>query len=248
MPRYCITVEYDGTPYCGWQRQDNLPTVQQTLDDVIAEFCRHEVAVFGAGRTDTGVHATGQVAHFDLQKTWRPEKIVEAMNGLLRLREAKIAIVGCIAVDDEFDARFSATKRHYRYRIINRRAPLILEEGRAWWVRYPLDETRIHDAAQRLVGKHDFTTFRSVQCQAKSPVRTLDSLDVKRKGDLIIITASARAFLHNQVRSLVGTIKMAGDERWSADDVENALIARDRSACAPVAPACGLYLTQVDYE
>lgn len=248
MPRYRITIEYDGEPYCGWQRQDGLPTVQQTLENAIEHFCRHEVDLFGAGRTDTGVHASAQVAHFDLKEVWRPDKVVEAMNGILRLWEAKIAIIKCEAVDDDFDARFSAIKRHYRYRILNRRAPLILQEGRAWWVRYPLDEKRMHEAAQLLIGQHDFTTFRSVQCQAKSPMRTLDTLNVSRDGDLIEITASARAFLHNQVRSLVGTVKMVGADRWRMEDVEAALNARDRKACAPVAPACGLYLEQVDYE
>ncbi|MCF6322648.1 MAG: tRNA pseudouridine(38-40) synthase TruA [Rhizobiaceae bacterium] len=247
MPRYRINIEYDGTPYCGWQRQDGHPSVQQSIEEVIEHFCQHKVRLFGAGRTDTGVHALAQVAHFELEKQWKPQKIFEATNGVLRQRGENIAITNCQQVDDEFDARFSALKRHYRYRIINRMAPLTLDAERAWWVRFPLDVEAMHEAAQLLIGKHDFTTFRSVDCQAKSPVRTLDVLNVTRTGEEIEITVSSRSFLHNQVRSLAGTLKIVGDGKWNRQDVGNALAAMDRKQCGPVAPACGLYLVGVDY-
>ena len=247
MPRYRIDIEYDGTPYRGWQRQSGHPSVQQSIEEAIEHFCQHKVTIFGAGRTDTGVHALAQVAHFDLHQSWLPGKIFEATNGILRQRSQTIAVINCREISDDFDARFSATRRHYRYRIINRKAPLTLNRDRAWWVRFPLDDKAMHDGAQRLVGHHDFTTFRSINCQAKSPVKTLDLLEVTRQGEEIEITASSRSFLHNQVRSLVGALKMVGDGKWTVGDVGAALEAKDRKRCGPVAPACGLYLVKVDY-
>ncbi len=248
MPRYRLEIEFDGTPYRGWQRQAGAPSVQQAIEETIEQFCQHKVTVFGAGRTDTGVHATAQVAHVDLDKEWTTDKFFEAANGILRQRGDAIAITGCEKAADEFDARFSAVRRHYRYRIINRLAPLALEATRAWWVRFPLDAAAMHEAAQKLVGHHDFTTFRSVNCQAKSPMKTLERLDVFRtEGDEIEVTAVSRSFLHNQVRSMVGTLKMVGDGKWTAADVRQVLEAKDRASCGPVAPAHGLYLTKVEY-
>ena len=248
MPRYRIDIEYDGTPYCGWQRQDGHPSVQQAIEETISQFCQHKITLFGAGRTDTGVHAIGQVAHFDLQKEWPAQKVFEASNGILRQRGELVSIIKCTQVPLEFDARFSAVKRHYRYHILNRRPPLTLDKTRAWWVRYPLNAEAMHEAAQRLIGRHDFTTFRSVDCQAKSPVKTLDQLDVRRHGEEIEIIVSSRSFLHNQVRSIAGSLKMVGDGKWSADDLATALEAKDRRSCGPVAPPHGLYLVAVDYE
>ncbi len=247
MGRYRIDIEYDGTPYNGWQRQIKYPSVQQSIEEAIEFFCQHKVTLFGAGRTDARVHALGQVAHFELEKEWRPQKLFEAINGILRQRGDLISITNVENVPDDFNARFSATKRHYRYRIINRQAPLTLDQTRAWWVRYPLDEEAMHDAAQVLVGRHDFTTFRSIKCQAKSPIRTLEKLDVRRHGEEIEITVTSRAFLHNQVRSLVGALRAVGDGKWTKADVADALAAKDHRACAAVAPACGLYLVRVDY-
>jgi len=203
------------------------------------------VSVRGAGRTDSGVHATGQVAHFDLAREWDPAKIREALN--FHLRPDPIAVISCRQVGDDFDARFSATARHYRYVILNRRAPPALDRNRVWWVPVPLDHEAMRDGAQLLAGHHDFTTFRAAQCQAASPVKTLDRLEVSRQGSIILIEASARSFLHNQVRSLVGSLKLVGTGRWRPHDCRRALEARDRKACGPVAPPDGLYLTQVDY-
>jgi len=248
MPRYKLTVEYDGTDYYGWQRQPGLMSVQQAIEEAMQKFAQHEVAVFAAGRTDAGVHALGQVIHVDLEKDWKVEKVQEATNGLLKLERHPIAVTKAELVEADFDARFSATYRAYRYRIINRVAPLTVERERAWWIRFPLNEELMHDAAQTLLGKHDFTTFRSTDCQAKSPIRTLDKLDVTRISENEIeIIAEARAFLHNQVRSLVGSLKLVGDGRWTKQDLENARDALDRKACGPVAPACGLYLMRVGY-
>jgi tRNA pseudouridine38-40 synthase len=248
MPRYRLTIEYDGTSYFGWQRQAGFITVQQALEDALARFTQHEVTLFGAGRTDTGVHALAQVAHVDLQRDWSPEKVAEAANGILRQAGHGVAVIGCARVSVQFDARFSARRRHYRYRIINRRPPLTLELNRAWWVRKPLDINAMHQAAQLLVGHHDFTTFRSVNCQAKSPFKTLDMLSVTAAGGCEIeIAASSRSFLHNQVRSMAGTLKLVGEGKWAACDVSAARDARDRKACGPVAPACGLYLARIDY-
>ena len=245
MPRYKLTIEYDGTPYVGWQAQDNGISVQGALTDAIAAFAGQRVAVQGAGRTDTGVHALGQVAHVDLAKDWDIDTVRDAIN--FHLRPQPIAVLAAEQVAADFDARFSAVKRHYLYRIINRRADLTLEQNRAWRVPRLLDSEAMHEAAQRLLGKHDFTTFRSTECQAKSPVKTLDRLDVARDGEEVRIAAAARSFLQHQVRSMVGSLVHVGEGKWRIDDLAAALAARDRSACGQVAPPHGLYLVQVEY-
>ena len=245
MPRYKIIIEYDGGPFSGWQIQDNAPSVQGALASAIEAFSGQKVAVQGAGRTDAGVHALGQVAHFDLAKDHATDTVRDALNA--QLRPNPVAILSAEIVPPDFDARRSALRRHYRYRIANRRPDLALERGRAWRVPRPLDAAAMHQAAQRLIGKHDFTTFRSAECQAKSPEKTLDRLDVMRAGDEIHIAAMARSFLHNQVRSMVGSLVMVGDGKWSASDLARALEARNRAACGPVAPPEGLYLVKVDY-
>jgi tRNA pseudouridine38-40 synthase len=245
MPRYKLTIEYDGTPYVGWQIQDNGPTIQGALTDAIAAFTGKYPIVYGAGRTDAGVHALGQVAHVDLARDWDIDNVRDAIN--FHLRPRPIAVLVAERVDETFDARFSATRRHYLYRISNRRADLALEQNRAWRVPRPLDRDAMHDAAQKLTGKHDFTTFRSTECQAKSPVKTLDRLDVARDGDDVRVTASARSFLQHQVRSMVGSLVHVGEGKWSADDLAAALAARDRATCGQVAPPHGLYLVRVEY-
>jgi tRNA pseudouridine38-40 synthase len=246
MPRYKLTIEYDGRPFVGWQLQDNGPSVQGVLAAAIAAFCGEEGRVQGAGRTDAGVHALGQVGHVDLAKDWDEDTVRDAVNA--HLRPHPVAVLKAERVADTFDARFSAIRRHYRYRIISRRADLTLERGLAWRIGKLLDAAAMHAAAQRLVGRHDFTTFRHADCQAKSPVKTLDRLDVERSADEIDVAASARSFLHTQVRSMVGALALVGEGKWTADDVSTALAKRDRAACAPVAPPDGLYLTRVDYE
>lgn len=245
MPRYKLTLEYDGTPFAGWQIQEEQTSVQGRLSQAINDFSGEVVIPRGAGRTDAGVHATGQVAHFDLEKDWTPDKVRDALNA--QLRPEPISVIACELAAEDFDARFSAKARHYLYRIIDRRAPLALERNRAWGVYRPLDVKMMHEAAQVLVGHHDFTTFRSTECQASSPEKTLDQVEVSRHGEVIRIETSARSFLHNQVRSMVGSLKAVGEGRWSKGDLEKALEARDRAACSPVAPACGLYLAKVDY-
>ena len=245
MPRYRITIEYDGMPYVGWQVQANGLSIQGELEQAIVRFAGEAVGVRGAGRTDAGVHAIGQVAHFDLTREWEPFKIREAMN--YHLKPRPIAVLDCSIAPDSFDARFSATGRHYLYRILNRRALPALDQNRVWWLPIPLDAEVMHVAAQHLLGRHDFTTFRAAGCQAKSPVKTLDKLDVVRVGDEIRITTSARSFMHNQVRSMVGSLKLVGAGRWQPEDMARALAARDRAKCGPVAPPQGLYLTGVDY-
>jgi tRNA pseudouridine38-40 synthase len=245
MPRYKLTIEYDGRPFVGWQVQDNGPSVQGVLAAAIAAFCGEEARVQGAGRTDAGVHALGQVGHVDLAKDWDEDTVRDALNA--HLRPHPVAVLKAEWVADTFDARFSAIRRHYRYRIISRRADLTFERGLAWRIAKPLDSAAMHAAAQRLVGRHDFTTFRHAECQAKSPVKTLDRLDVERSADEIDVTASARSFLHTQVRSMVGALALVGEGKWTADDISTALAKRDRTACAPVAPPDGLYLTRVDY-
>lgn len=245
MTRYRITLEYDGGDFVGWQRQANGPSVQAALEEAIRRFCGETVLVEGAGRTDAGVHATGQVAHFDLAKETTAETVMRAVN--FHLKPAPVAVLAAEAVADDFHARFSATGRAYLYRIANRRAPLALERGRAWFVPQPLDAAAMHEAAQRLVGRHDFSSFRASECQAQSPVKTLDLLTVERVGEIIEVRAAARSFLHHQVRNFVGSLKLVGEGRWSADDLSAVLAARDRTAAGPTAPACGLYLTQVTY-
>jgi len=245
MPRYKLVIEYDGAPFCGWQVQDNGLSVQGVLAAAVAAFAGETVAIQGAGRTDAGVHAAGQVAHVDLAKEWDTDTVRDAVNA--HLRPHPVAVLSAEIVTADFDARFSAVQRHYRYRIVNRRADLALDRSRAWRIGRSLDAGAMQAAAQRLVGQHDFTTFRAAECQAKSPVKTLDRLDVARHGDEIDVHASARSFLHTQVRSMVGSLALVGEGKWSADDLARALAARDRTACGPVAPADGLYLVRVDY-
>ena len=245
MPRFKLTIEYDGTPFVGWQTQDNGPSVQSVLTGAIAAFSCEPATIAAAGRTDAGVHALGQVAHVDLAKDWDCGTVRDALNA--HLRPHPIAVLRVEQVADNFDARFSATKRHYLYRIVNRRADLALDLNRAWRVPRPLDETAMHHAAQQLIGKHDFTTFRSAECQAKSPLKTLDRLDVARDGDNIRVSASARSFLQHQVRSMVGSLVHVGERKWGAGDLAAALAARDRTACGQVAPPQGLYLVRVEY-
>jgi tRNA pseudouridine38-40 synthase len=247
MPRYRLDIEYDGSAYAGWQWQAGQPSVQAAIERAFRAFCGEDVSLRGAGRTDAGVHATGQVAHVDLGRDWPADTVRDAVNAHLQKASETVAILGASQVPPEFDARFSAIGRHYLYRIVNRRAPLTLERKKAWRVPKTLDAAAMHEAAQTLVGKHDFTTFRSTECQAQSPVRTLDRLDVTRSGDTIEIRASARSFLHNQVRSMVGSLKRVGEGGWTAADVKAALEARDRGRCGQVAPPDGLYLVKVDY-
>jgi tRNA pseudouridine38-40 synthase len=246
MPRYKLTIEYDGTDFVGWQRQANGPSIQEAIETALASTCGTEVVIRGAGRTDAGVHALGQVAHADLERDWRPDVLRDALNAHLRPR--RVAILRAELVANDFDARFSAVRRHYLYRIINRRAPLTVEAGRAWLVKRQLDAGAMHDAAQVLVGQHDFSTFRDAECQAACPVRTLDRLDVLKAGDTIEVHASARSFLHHQVRSMVGSLEYVGAGKWSRADLGAVLEARERARCGTVAPAAGLYLMAVDYE
>jgi tRNA pseudouridine38-40 synthase len=245
MPRYRLTIEYDGTPFSGWQRQPDRPSVQQALEEAIAAMSSETVTTQAAGRTDAGVHALGQVAHFDLGKSWDPFRIREALN--YHLRPQPVAIIAADAVDDSFEARFSARARHYEYRILNRRAPPVIERNHVWHLPMPLDADAMDHAAGLILGTHDFTTFRSAECQAKSPLRTLDAFAVRRELDHIVITASARSFLHHQVRSMVGSLKMVGEGKWSPAEFRAALDARDRRRCGAMAPSAGLYLTRVDY-
>jgi pseudouridylate synthase I len=247
MPRYRMTVEYDGTPYVGWQRQENGMSVQEALETAVLSLTGETVSIRGAGRTDSGVHALGQVVHVDLGRSWEGYKLRNALNAHLALAGQAVAVLDAVRVDETFDARFSALRRHYLYRIISRPARLAIEANRAWWVPKPLDHERMHEAAQQLVGHHDFTTFRSAHCQATSPMRTLDRLDVTRDGDVIEIRATAQSFLHNQIRSFAGTLKLAGEGKMTPADVRAALEARDRAACGPVAPPEGLYFLRVDY-
>jgi tRNA pseudouridine38-40 synthase len=245
MPRYKLTIEYDGAPFHGWQLQASLPSVQGALEAAVLATCGVPTRVHGSGRTDAGVHATGQVAHCDIGKEFRPDKLRDALNA--HLRPNPIAVLAAEIVADDFEARFSARKRHYRYRIVNHRANLALDLGRVWRVPQRLDSDAMHAAAQRLLGKHDFTTFRDIECQAKSPEKTLDQLDVVREADAVTVLTSARSYLHSQVRSMVGSLVWVGQGRWNADDLSAALAARSRAACGVVAPPDGLYLVRVEY-
>lgn len=245
MTRWRITIEYDGGPFVGWQRQENGPSVQAALEEAIQAFSGEDVLVEGAGRTDSGVHALAQVAHFDLARETDPDTVRDAVN--FHLKPRPVAVLAAETAAPDFHARFSAQGRDYLYRIVNRRAPLALEAGRAWRVPVPLDADAMHVAAQALVGRHDFTSFRAAQCQAASPVKTLDALAVRRDGEAITIAAAARSFLHNQVRIITGTLRLAGEGKWSRKDVEAALAARDRAAAGPTAPPDGLYLAAVRY-
>ena len=245
MPRYRLILEYDGTPFVGWQVQALGASVQGRLTQAIAKFSGETVSLRGAGRTDAGVHALGQVAHFDLARDWPTDTVRAAVN--FHLKPDPIAVLDCAIVDDGFDARFSATARQYLYRILARPAPPVLDRDRVWWVPHPLRLEPMREAAGALLGRHDFTTFRAAGCQAKSPIKTLDRLDVTASGEEIHIAARARSFLHNQVRSMVGSLKLVGDGKWQPGDLAAALQACDRAACGPVAPARGLYLVRVEY-
>ena len=245
MPRYKLTIEYDGRGYAGWQRQANAPSVQQALEEAFLRFCGQTLVVHAAGRTDAGVHARGQIGHVTLERARSTNEIREAVNAHLAGEGVSVLLVE--EAGDDFDARFSAIKRHYLYRIMNRRAPVTLERGLVWHVKRKLDVRAMHEAAQSLIGKHDFTTFRDAQCQANSPIRTLERINITRAGDEIHVEVSALSFLHRQVRSMVGSLEHVGSGKWSADDLRAALEARDRARCGMVAPPDGLYLMQVDY-
>jgi tRNA pseudouridine38-40 synthase len=246
MPRYALKLEYDGRPFAGWQRQaGGIATVQGALEEALAKLERDVPSVAAAGRTDTGVHALGQVAHCDMAKRWEPFRLSEALN--YHLKPLPVAVVACAEVDNEWHARFSAVERSYVYRVICRRAPLVFEAGQAWRVPAALDVPAMQKAADMLLGQHDFTTFRASECQAKSPVKTLDELSVVETAGEIRFHVRARSFLHNQVRSFVGTLERVGAGAWSPEDVRAALVARDRARCGPVAPSDGLYLRKVRY-
>jgi tRNA pseudouridine38-40 synthase len=246
MPRFKLVLEYDGGGFVGWQRQENGFSVQQALEEAVFRFANETVTAVAAGRTDAGVHASGQVAHVDLARDWPPQTIIDAAN--FHLRPAPAVVLSCERVADGFHARFDARRRHYRYRISTRAAPPILDRDRVWHLPMALDAAAMHGAAQALVGRHDFSSFRAATCQALSAVKTLDVLEVKRDGDEVAVRAVARSFLHHQVRAMVGSLKLVGEGRWSQGDMEQALAARDRAAAGPTAPACGLYLVRVDYE
>ncbi|MFT0859657.1 tRNA pseudouridine(38-40) synthase TruA [Ancylobacter sp. G4_0304] len=245
MPRYKLTIEYDGTPFAGWQIQDGQPSVQGVLAQAVRAFSGEDAPVHGAGRTDSGVHATGQVGHVELAKEWRADTVGDAMNA--HLRPHPVAVLAAERVADDFHARFSATGRRYVYRLIVRRADLALERDRAWRIRRPLDVAAMAEGAARLVGRHDFTTFRAIGCQSASPVKTLDRLEVETLDGEIRVHAAARSFLHHQVRSMVGTLVKVGEGAWTPDDVSAALEAKDRTRCGPMAPSAGLYLAEVTY-
>jgi tRNA pseudouridine38-40 synthase len=245
MPRYRLLLEYDGGPYAGFQAQANHPSVQGALEAAVLAFSGETVRIHAAGRTDSGVHATGQVAHVDLEKAWPPATVRNALNA--HLREEAVVVLEADEAPEGWHARFSATERRYLYRILNRHSPPGLERGRVWHLRKPLDAAAMHEAAQVLTGRHDFTTFRDVNCQSNSPVKTLDEVAIVRAGDEVRLTFRARSFLHRQVRSMTGSLAEVGLGRWTAADLKAALEARDRDACAPVAPAQGLYLTGVGY-
>jgi len=247
MPRYKLTLEYDGSPYAGWQRQAGQPSVQQAIEEAVSKFCGEDAPLTTAGRTDAGVHATAQVAHVDLTKDWPARTICAALNAHLRQAGEAIAVLHVEKVMPDFNARFSALKRHYRYLILNRPSPPALEMNRVWWQPRKLDVEKMARAGASLIGYHDFTTFRASACQAKSPLRTLERLDVQQEGEKIMIQASARSFLHHQVRSMVGSLVEVGLGRWPVEAVGLALQARERARCGRVAPAQGLYLIGVDY-
>jgi tRNA pseudouridine38-40 synthase len=245
VTRFRLLIEYDGTGYVGWQRQDNGPSIQQAIEAAIFAFSAERPSLAAAGRTDAGVHALGQVAHVDLARETKADTLRDAIN--FHLKPQPISILAAAQVPSDFHARFSAIVRRYLYRIVNRRAPLALERNRAWWIQTELDAAAMHEAARRLIGRHDFTSFRSSICQAASPLKTLDRLEVERQGGEIRIHAAARSFLHHQVRNMVGTLKLVGEGRWSAEDVAAALAQRSRAAAGPTAPAEGLYLAEVRY-
>lgn len=246
MHRFKLILEYDGGPFVGWQRQENGLSVQEHLETAIHGFSGETVTTFAAGRTDAGVHAFGQVAHFDLEKDISALKVREALNH--HLKPLPVAVLQVEETDTAFHARFNARERHYIYRIVNRRAPLTIDSGHAWAVARPLDETAMDEAARHLVGKHDFTTFRAAGCQSDSPVKSMNAAHVERAGEDIRIFVSARSFLYNQVRSIAGSLKLVGEGKWAPEDFKAALDAADRAACGPVAPPHGLYFARVDYD
>ncbi|MBL6958334.1 MAG: tRNA pseudouridine(38-40) synthase TruA [Rhodospirillales bacterium] len=245
MTRFKLTIEYDGGPFVGWQRQENGLGVQQVMEQAIAAFSGETVTLHGAGRTDTGVHALGQVAHIDLAGDHAADTVQNAIN--FHMKPAPVAVLSAEVVPPDFEARFDAKERAYLYRITNRRSPLALDKGRSWRVPQALDAGAMHEAAQGLIGRHDFSTFRAATCQAKSPLKTLDQLAVSRDGETISITARARSFMHHQVRNMVGTLKLVGEGKWTAADVKTALEACDRTKGGPTAPPDGLYLVEVVY-
>ncbi|OYY71244.1 tRNA pseudouridine(38-40) synthase TruA [Sphingomonas sp. 28-63-12] len=245
MTRYALTIEYDGRPFMGWQRQPHGPSVQQAIEDAAARIVQEQPILFAAGRTDAGVHARAMRAHVDIARPITPFRLMEGLNALLR--PAPVAILACEIVPDDWHARFSCRARHYEYRIVNRRAPLTVERGLAWRVPSALNAEAMHEGAARLIGRHDFTTFRSAHCQADSPLRTLDRLDVVQSGDVISVFASARSFLHHQVRSMVGCLALVGEGKWTPDDMTAALEAHDRAALGFNAPPDGLFFLRADY-
>ncbi|MBX9795614.1 tRNA pseudouridine(38-40) synthase TruA [Sphingomonas sp.] len=245
MTRFALTVEYDGRPFMGWQRQPHGPSVQEAIENAIARIAHEVATVHAAGRTDAGVHALAMRAHVDLARPITPFRLMEGLNALLR--PAPVAILACVVVPDDWHARFSCLGRRYEYRIVNRRAPLTFERGLAWRVPVPLDVAAMAEAARRLAGRHDFTTFRSAHCQAESPVRTLDRLEVVREGEVVRIHAAARSFLHHQVRSMTGCLALVGQGKWTPDDIAAALAARDRAALGLNAPPDGLFFVGADY-
>ena len=245
MTRFALTVEYDGRPFVGWQRQDNGASVQAAIERAVHAITGESVAVHAAGRTDAGVHALGMRAHVDIDRDLTPFRLMEALNA--KLRPDPVAIIACEIVSDEWHARFSCVARHYEYRIVTRRAPLTWERGLAWRVAVPLDAAAMAAGAARLIGRHDFTTFRSAHCQADSPLRTLDRLDIVAAGERISVYVTARSFLHHQVRSMVGCLALVGQGKWSPDDMAAALAARDRAALGLNAPSDGLYFLRADY-
>ena len=245
--RYKITVEYDGTNLVGWQNQREGESAQSCLEKAVKQVSGEDAAVFGAGRTDAGVHAIGQVAHFDISKEFLPFKLREALNFYLRSMDAPVSVLELSPVDENFHSRFSAVSRSYIYRILNRRSPSVLEKDRVWWVPVPLDVEKMKEAAEYLIGHHDFTSFRAAECQAKSPMKTLDKIEITQNGDEIRFFVEAKSFLYHQVRNIVGTLKMVGDGHLAPEEVKDILEAKDRTKAGPTAPACGLYFYQVKY-
>lgn len=245
MIRYKLTVEYDGTGLVGWQRQDNGMSVQQVIEEACEIFAGHSVRLFTAGRTDAGVHAFAMAAHFDMERDMPAHKVIQAINH--HSRPYRVSIINCERVDENFHARFSCVERSYLYRILTRAGRPALDEGRVWWTRHHLNADAMHEAAQVLIGRHDFTSFRAAQCQANSPIRTLDELTVTRQGEEVHIRCRAQSFLHHQVRNFVGTLELVGQGKWSKEDVKTALEAKDRAKGGPTAPACGLYFVEAKY-